>query len=262
MSRRKRRPRYASKKRLKALRSILTDAIDLADRVVVLTPHDSTGELARAYLAACVEAGHGVLSEVDARRSLNAIRLARHIYEYELHLDYALDRPKIRLLQIRADDAHKRLLATELVAGLRLRPKAAKSFQEIVDRAKQEAKSRGWTKKGRSAPEDGPFLPRLLQMAEVLDRSRQPGRKENYDLVYRGASSMAHPTLLAADAYIEVLDDGSTAIRSLVEDPVREVLALVTATLSLINVVDTTNWRLSGTVGGECRALLDRLRDT
>ena len=202
------------------------------------------------------EAARGVLSEVVADRPTNAIRLARHIYEYELQIDYVLDLPRVRRSQLRADDARNRLLMVELVPELRLTKKMKRRLTEIVEKSESEAASRDWTKK-RGKPEDGPTLPKFERMAQLL-AARWTDRDQHYNLVYRGASAISHPGLLAADTYVE-LAGGKFRIRDSTADPVREVLALVTATAAFINIMDTTNWILGARHGAESRALSERL---
>lgn len=253
----RRRPRYASKKRVGAFKAVLTESIALGETMIQLTSTKATAHLSRAYLAAALEAARGVLSEIESGRPTNAIRLARHIYEYELHLEYVLDRPGERLLQLQADDASRRILANRLVPELKLRRRTVGAYQAIVDASSLAAKNRGWRKK-KGSPEKGPTLPTMEAMAKLLD-DRQPGRGWLYDLVYRGASVLSHPGLLSADTYVEATVDGSAAIRDSTEDPIREVQALLTACLTLINLLGTTNWQLGATFGEQTRSLADRV---
>jgi hypothetical protein len=58
--------------------------------VLGLDPHDVRANLAIVYLDSALELTDGVLAELRKERPTNAVRLARHLYEYEVHLTWLL----------------------------------------------------------------------------------------------------------------------------------------------------------------------------
>lgn len=253
-----RRPRYASARRLRDLGRAFRDALELGASLITASPAKPTAHLSRVYLVASIELAHGVLDAVAAGRPTNALRMARHIYEFELQLDYILDRPAVRLLQLSADGAQRALLAEELVPGLKLTEKRRRQYQVAVAKAKDAADGRRALVPDRAKlpTEEGWRLPSLEDMAAALS-SRRAGRKEDYDLQYRGASQLSHPSLLGVATYFDPDAEGFV-LRPSTDDPIRAAQALVLAGRAYIDILDTTNWQLGAALGADIRAASER----
>ena len=197
-----------------------------------------------SYASTAAEMGRelvgGVHAESSAGRGANAMRLARHLYEQELVLHYVAERPAVRLPQLEAEDAKARVRLARLNTGLRLTKRAAADFHGLI--AKAEAKPT----RGVPFDERG-FPPNYEEMAKALDRIT-----DDYDLFYRGASQLSHPTLLLAETYLEMDDAGVVRLRRRIDGQlVGQALALgLRAAVSLAN---RANWIVGPLPGFESR---------
>jgi uncharacterized protein DUF5677 len=222
---------------------------------IVLIPHSKeTAAVARVYLAAGQELLAGAISDLEAERPTNAIRLARHLFEYEQELAYVLDRPAVRLEQLYAEDSHRRLELVRLNDGLEMPPKQRAFCEQQIARARASE-----ARRATGQPEDGWKLPSREVRANVLE-SREPGRLSDYDLLYRGASLLAHPGPFGADTYVEEIAPGRYRIRGDTADPVRAKEAAVLGAVAFLNLLDTVNWLVGAARGADIRAIMDRLK--
>ena len=72
--------------RTKRIRNRLAEALAMRAEIISLPHREPHDALCRVYLAAARELADGVISELDAHRPTNAMRLARHLWEYEQEL--------------------------------------------------------------------------------------------------------------------------------------------------------------------------------
>lgn len=188
-------------------------------------------------IAVARELAQGVFSEAVAGRAGNAIRLARHLFEQELELDYVLADPGPRLPQVRASDAARRLRLSK-VLGTSM-PRDLRSELKQLTRAAQSAEEDAVRrrKEGELVPaSDYGYLPDRRVMSQASDR------EADYDLYYGGASWLAHPGIIASELYLT--DDG-LALKPPGRPAANDIAQGVALALgSLYRLIEKTNWIL------------------
>lgn len=122
--------------------ALLREAHDLSERVLAAEHDKVIGAIGRVYLAAARELLAGTISELELERPTNAIRLARHLFEFELEFFYIADRPVIRIPQFFAESAQRGLNIEDRVAGVTLPATAKRQMKARVAKAKKAAAER------------------------------------------------------------------------------------------------------------------------
>ncbi|MGD9695098.1 MAG: hypothetical protein AB7V42_05500 [Thermoleophilia bacterium] len=151
----------------------ICDLIATATGLPVLSS-DLTGQMAKARwfalgsAALAVELARGVVSETAAEppRALNALRLARHLWECEHELHYLLDDPGRRVEEF-------------VNRETRLRSSLRDSDTAVGAR----------TPRPMPAAPDLPSVPNRQKIARLL------GREREYHVHYRGSSWFSHPNM-------------------------------------------------------------------
>ena len=246
-------PRAARSSRRDEWIASLREAFDLSARVLDAEHDKMIGAIGRVFLAGARELLAGVIAELEAERPTNAIRLARHLFEFELEFFYLTDRPAVRIQQWFAQSARRGLTIEERVSGVRFSREAKGQMNAHIARAKNAAEER----QGKPDTPEGWGLPPLAVMQEVAEDS-QPHRAENYDLFYRHSSSLSHPGPLSGATYVQNVG-GALRVRADGADPVRAGQAAALAALAFINLLDSVNWINSAKMGAEIRDLYGRI---
>jgi hypothetical protein len=107
-------------------------------------------------LFAISELAEGVLSELVASRRNNAIRLVRHVWEFEVEMSWVLADPQQRIAHWRATEARRQRLTRENPDGVPDNP-YDRMLADLDERAREE----------------GTFIPSVQGMADSLGRSTQ-----------------------------------------------------------------------------------------
>ncbi len=147
------------------------------------------------------ELAAGVLREVSSGAQMNAMRLARHLYEYYVQLKFVLADRASRLPALVASDAKARHQINRFSPDLRPltveQQLAADQHKFIVEKANSEAKV-----SGKQA-----FLPKFEQMAQETNIG------DSYNLYYRTASALSHPGILGSSEAYLVYDESTDSFQ-------------------------------------------------
>ena len=147
------------------------------------------------------ELAAGVSREAQAGATLNALRLARHLFEYLLCARYVLADPVERLDEAYGDEAAERRKIRRFAQDLQ--PNTAEALlavqeQDALLAAAEQRKSSG----GRAD------LPNRADMARTL------GLDDEYNHYYRASSWLAHPGLAGtSESYLVTSPDFSLSTR-------------------------------------------------
>lgn len=142
-------------------------------------------------IGAVYELSEGTLAETRAKRPINASRLARHLFEFDVETSWVLRHPEIRVERRVAEDIRQWLKLVpddDVPASVNL--EAAREFVAEV-RARIPAAELG---------NHGDLIPSRRQMARELSPV------EDYDLAYGRLSHVSHPGLLAGGRFIRRID--------------------------------------------------------
>lgn len=166
---------------------------------VALDSGDPETVLIRAYalgaLAAALDMASGVEREARAGSSMNALKIARHLYEQRIDLAYLLKHPDAALRQFRAREADNRLTISRDDPRRRDDPELWRKLEELRNQAKRRDTVASKERKARDVTEHG-----LVRFSE---KAAGAGIKEEHDAVYGAASWLAHPGLTSAEIYLE-----------------------------------------------------------
>lgn len=238
--------------------ALLREAHDLSERVLAAEHDKMIGAIGRVYLAASRELLAGTISELELERPTNGIRLARHLFEFELEFFYIADRPAVRMQQFFAESAQRGLNIEDRVAGVTLPATAKRQMKAHVANARKAAAERAELASiagNKDIPE--PWgMPSRRVMQEIAE-SREPNRKENYDLFYAHSSSLSHPGPLGVATYA-ANKGGALHVRTEGSDLVRAGQACSLAAFSFVNLMDSVNWVNDARLGADIRELAGR----
>lgn len=224
----------------------LGDALALGEKVSETQARTRIRWLGKLYLSAARELLAGVIAELEVERATNAIRLARHLYEYELEFAYLSDLPGIRIDQWFAEHAQRGLILHERIPELGLRDDVVEQMRDRVEASKAAAAVRkvDADAAGKGEKPEGWRLPDREAMERAL-LDREPHRAGDYDLFYRHSSSLSHPGSLALTTYVE-------------PDKWRAGQAASLAAHAFLSLLDTVNWMLGAPHGADIRELVER----
>lgn len=201
---------------LKDLRQLEGITADLPSVPEAVDEHGGLRVLALGSMMLGRELLQGVVCEARAHppRALNAIRLARHLWELEHELHYVQEDPAPRLQQLtaremmnrrnlRRDKVFRRSRAEQLAE---LTPEEREAAED-ADREREKAESEEARILGQDE-EDIKLRLAAGQSVEVNEYPRVPGRRKiakaigrgnEYTALYEAASLFAHPSILAID---------------------------------------------------------------
>jgi hypothetical protein len=151
----------------------------------------------------------GVISEIEAERPANAMRLARHLWEQELELAYVRASPRLRIRQMFRREAVTRLDLERFNRGVRIE----KSHKAELVRLRKDARDldaacEARRKAGEKVPaSDWGLPPSRREMARAIERD------DDFNLYWRGSSWYSHPGLTASDLHLEADEHGRTRVR-------------------------------------------------
>ena len=203
-------------------------------------------------VAGAVELASGVLREVDADASANGLRLARHLFELDLAMNYVAAEPLTRTQQLFMYEASTRIR----IAGAF--PDATwvdEGFRNDLLRLDQEHRRRRSTARKRkrdpgAAAADEPTWPKFEDQARAL------GRYDDYEIYYRAASWLSHPGVGLSELH---LGEDPAARRGYAAGNSGQVVgesALALAVASLFQVIEAAD-RLVGPTPGVSERLAE-----
>jgi len=161
-------------------------------------------EFALGLLHLGAELLEGIESELRANppRALNAMRLARHLWEAETDLHYVQHLGADGIRQLCASEARRRIeLAREVIPNWDARKEETRwlGLLELVESAEAREKSRTFT---AATATDRGFIPGRRQILKVIDRHDEMAS-------YYGASSwFSHPNLHPMSHLVTVDTEG------------------------------------------------------
>lgn len=190
------------------LRALLRAASSVAREGV---PQDGLQTMALGSLTAGQQLARGVLAEARARppRALNAVRLARHLWELETELHHVIEDPEPRLEQMVARDAI-RTIELHRSFPKKARPTMDPEKEKLFVRYAARAKPRDIQARARRAAGDkvhaneGGSTPDRLIICEELNRTSEHHR------YYAWASLYSHPSVIGLDSGIRMAGDRVT----------------------------------------------------
>jgi hypothetical protein len=172
-------------------------------------PPTPAAHYAALSLHAIDELAEGVISELEAQRRNNAIRLVRHVWEFELEMAWVLAEPETRIERWRVTEARRRRLMRDPTAE-----RTDERLERLLAEEYERARERG-----------AAFMPNVEQMATELARA------DRYRSEYRSLSYLSHPGLWGTANYADVseadverawkgeVDLGATVLRRRPPDP-------------------------------------------
>lgn len=211
-----------------------------------------TQALALGHVRAGTEIVAGVISELraDPPRALNALRLARHLWEMECDLHYVAEFPRDAIRQVWASEAFRKVEVARGIldwksvkeqdrwkADRALICEARKRDKALADQEVQAAQASDATTSAGAGATQGGFLPSRRQMLKAL------GRAEEMTAYYNAASWLSHPSLQAMSNHLTVAADGTIgpAIPAAVRLP---AVAASMARVSASRLTARANWIL------------------
>ncbi len=211
------------------LRALLRSARSVSRAGV---PQDGLQAMALGSLVAGQQLARGVLAETRARppRALNAVRLARHLWELETELHYVIEDQAPRLEQMVARDAI-RTLELHRSFPKKQRPKMDAQLEALFDHYEAKAKPRDKQARERRAvneavdANDWGSTPDRLIICKELNRVAEYGR------YYAWASLYSHPSVKGLDSGMRLTEG-----RVIVEDGGERSAMLASQALSLTRV--------------------------
>lgn len=214
----------------------------------------------RAYALGAVgmarELALGVVRETRAKAPANAMRLARHLFEHSIDLDYLIQYPTDGTRQIEAWRAKSSLAVNkdELIALPPLSPEVERDLKRRVkDAHRLDGKARMRERDGEVVPAPGWGFPNWEQKAAAVSRA------EDYRFYYGLASGIAHPGVGSVGSHL-VAAEGGSAVRLRVSgsDPTLLPSAPALALDCLVKIIEMADGCLGpvGSVSERVRVLL------
>jgi hypothetical protein len=203
----------------------------------------TVGVYALGAVASAIDLASGVEREARAGSSLNALRLARHLYEQRIDLAYLVKWPEAANRQYHAREAENRLAIARGDPRLDEDPE----FRDRLLNSRADAARRDSVPRKERA--ELPVTERgLLRFSEKADGA---GIEDEHDAVYYPASWLSHPGVGGVELFLSesaqgvfVRDEGPPA--ALLESPLRMALvALYSIGMDASEALGATRLRAS-----------------
>jgi len=188
-------------------------------------------------VAAGRELGQGVRREADSGAPANSLRLARHLFELDIELNYVVAEPERHFEQLLSLEAKNRLAIARSDAGTEFEDESFR--RELKRRAKQghraQAKAAQRRDAGECVPADELGWPSYEDKARALDRL------DDYATLYGPASWIAHPGFVASEVHLDDSADIITVRPGGGSRPEIAQSALALAVVSLYRVISAAD---------------------
>lgn len=192
----------------------------------------------------------GVIAELRAEppRPLNAIRLARHLWEVEVEMHYVATFGAPAIEQVKASNTHRRVAIARDYYGKSWRtekntPKWRSARAAVVEAGCKQRDAEARVAAGATvAPTEWGLTPGRRRMLSAL------GRRVEMEIYYGGASWFSHPSVQSIGNLLSVASDG----RVEPPDPIAEQLPFMGASLAIMSatrLATRANWILGPLYG-------------